>query len=157
MTDSRYRHAAELLAEGHTRTATAEAVGVSARQLRRWIADDLLPEVGAVGPNGAGHGQDIDGSPPDWTRAEADRRKAVAQARLRELEVRVREGELVERANVRDAFERAGQAARSAPRRLAADAAAVLGCDDREAVRLLEMIVPLVLDQLRRPFEGDGR
>lgn len=93
MSDEQHRHAAQLLAEGHTQVAAADAVGVSARTLRRWIADGKVPEVSANGTNG--NGRASSGLSADWTRAEADRRKAIALARLRELEVAQRRGELV--------------------------------------------------------------
>lgn len=98
--DDRIKRAAELLEEGHTDPAVADAIGVSARTIRRWRKAGKLA---AASGNGAGRevsartriGHDPDIDPHRWTKAEAERRKAIALARKHELDMAEREGRLV--------------------------------------------------------------
>jgi len=86
-TDKRNR-AAELRADGHTHAEIAGAVDVSVRTVERWQAADVLP------------------TPPDTelehaTLTEARRRRELARARMSELDLAERRGQLV----TRDAYE----------------------------------------------------
>lgn len=148
MTDERWIRAAELRAEGYSQHATGEAIGVSGRTIRAWESSGKLDGLAPTNGSGPEAAEDVGLS-------EARRRKEVALARRHELDLREREGELVQRSVVRDQLERAGEAARSAPRRLSHEAAEILGVEPRQAMELLELLVRPVLEVLREPFEGD--
>jgi len=153
MGSGQHRRAAELRREGYTQAATAEVVGISVRTLRRWEKDGKLD---AALTNGSGPEPEPEKESEETGLSEARRRKEIALAKKHELELRRKEGELIERSEHLDVLERAGQAARSAPRRLADEAGELLGTDSRDAMRLLELLVKPVLRVLREPFEGES-
>lgn len=150
MIDDRHVTAAKLRAEGHSQAASGEAVGVSARTIRTWEREGKLEAA-----------LQINGSTPETPEAEvglseARRRRELALAKKHEMDLRKKEGDLLDRAIVRDHLERVGQAARSAPKRLADEAAHLIGCEPREAMQLLELLVRPVLDALREPFTRES-
>jgi DNA-binding transcriptional MerR regulator len=126
MTDTRLtpkqKKAAKLRAGGQPHEAIASAVGVTKRTVERWQSKGLLPELPK---NGNGNGA--------MTLTEARTRKESALARLRELDVELREADYIPRAeykqDARDFGARVREQLLAWPGRVAAEIAADLDVD----------------------------
>lgn len=156
--DHRHLEAARLRADGLTQAETADAIGVSARTIRRWEHRDLLsaalaatdgadddadtepdePRTDVRRPRVSGRARD---GTPSVSLTEARARKEAALAAQHELKLRRLQGELVPletvEALIRDATQPLDVALRTLSRELGPRWAKRLGVSEGEALALV--------------------
>ena len=95
MTDERHELAAKLRAQGHTQAETAERVGVSPRTIRAWESAGKLSMAALETGSEAEEAEAKAEEPEAGSLFEARRRKELAVAALKELDLAVRRNELM--------------------------------------------------------------
>src|SRR5690554_160930 len=140
--DERIVRAARIRAAGGTQTDAADAVGVTARTVRRWESDaELWERALEAAASGAPRPDTAPDGPDSPSLYEAKRRKEAALARLRELEVLEREGQLI---TIDDAMRPVEALLALVRARLLALPGRIAGALPMQPVEALELIEPIV-------------
>lgn len=142
----RYTRASAMLAAGHSHSAVADEFGVTERTVRRWVADGKVA-ADVAPPESEGEEVKL---------AEARRRKEVALAELRELQVRQQRGELLGADEVasgeREIAHRVKTSLLAWPGQVSANLAADLGVDAGPVGAALERYVRRLLEDMADTF-----
>lgn len=143
----RYAHASALLGAGHSHSAVADEFGVTTRTVRRWVADGkVTADVAPPAEEGEG----------EVKLAEARRRKELALAELRELQVKQQRGQLLDAEEVADGEREAAHRVKTAflswPGQVSANLAADLGVDPGPVGAALEKYVRRFLEEMADAF-----